>query len=263
MDFEYAQRYDDKATHPARIVRGRRSATHVASDEMQGTENYMAVEVDYQCYVFPSMEPTRAEQKQMHISPPVKSVLELLMDDDEDDVDEQASDSSNESETPPIIFAHNPLHDLESLHWVGIDMVANRYIISVDSGKKRPHTDIHPGLDKQHEWARGLFYDLKERHKMMIVPHYFFEFIKTLDPRVQPLGHFLQMISKALRARYRLAEEDVDSIDYNIARGLYILFKPTMLNNIDLDNFKGYRIARIDNATLEEERIKRRKLKQS
>ena len=72
---------------------------------------------------------------------------------------------------------------------------------------------------------------------------------------------FLRKISSELVNRYTLVEEDVESIDFDTAGGgLYMLFKPTMVNNIDLRDFEGIRIAKIDYATLKEERAKRRRL---
>lgn len=219
------------------------SATCNLSDKMQGTENYMAVEVDYQAYMFRRWR-TRTEQKQTAIKPPVTSVWAHF----------------NRSETRMRAFAYNPLHDFESLHWVGINMLADRYVIGADGGKKRPHTDGHSKLREQHEWARKLFYSPRERLGLLIGRNDFFDFVETLDPRVQPLGRFLQNISAELVDRYTLAEEDLASIDFNVAGDLYTFFKPTAQNNIDLENFEGIRIARIDYATLQEERNKRRRL---
>lgn len=223
----------------------------------------MAVEVDFQGYIFLNKELPPTRQRRLAIKTPAKSLWEVLIetaDEDEYEVDEDASDHANIPEIPVNVFVHNPLHELESLAWVGIKMIADRRIIGVDNGKKRPHAYNHLRLHEQHEWARKLFFNSTERCRFLIVPHYFYEFIETLDPQVQPLGHFLQRIFTALVAQYRLAEKDAASIDFDVAGDLYILFKPTMVNNIDLEDFEGIRIAKIDDAALEEERAKRRRL---
>lgn len=223
----------------------------------------MAVEVDLREYIFRE-KTTHVERKEPATKPPVKSTLDVLMEpisEGEDDVDENMFEPVKLFDIPQLVFVHNPLHDLESLKWAGVNMIADRQIIGVDSGKKRAHEDNHPSLYEQYEWARKLFFNSTERLKFLAFPHHFAEFIKTLDPRVQPLGLFLQNISTELVARYRLVEQDVELIDFNAAGNLYTLFRPTKANNLNLKQFEGIRLGRIDYEALEEtERNKLRRL---
>lgn len=217
----------------------------------------MAVEVDVREYIFLKEESTHTEPA---INPSVQSFSETLLDSTDEDEYDASEHISESSQAPLNVFVHNPLHDLESLNWAGINMIADRRIISVGSGKKRPRAYNHPMLNEQHEWARKLFYHSMERYRFLTVPHYFSDFIKTLDPRVQPLGRLLRRIFRKLVDRYKLAEKDVESIDFNVARDLYALFKPTKANGINLQDFEDIRIAKIDYAALDEERAKRRRL---
>lgn len=212
----------------------------------------MAIEVDHRRYLF------LKRQKVIIMPPSFKAPTKSAA--------EEQNATGKEALTPAEIprsrdvFVHNPLHDFESLDWAGINLLADRQVIGVDSGKKRQHVDTHPALDQQHEWARKLFYNIRERSEFLTSLNQFLDFIATLDPRVQPLGYFLLNITTELVDRYQTAEKDVDSIDFNVAGDLYMFFQPTMTNYINLDDYKDIRIGEIDYAALKEERTKRRRL---
>lgn len=216
----------------------------------------MAVEVDVGGYLFTPHPVDEATDGQ----PTADEVLEPLPAGGGDGDNTRHASNADESQRSHKPFFHNSLHDLESLHWAGIKLITDRQIVSVGGGKKRLNVDDYSRLDEQQQWARRLFFNSRERWKFFVTPNRFHDLIRTLDPRVQPLGHFFRKISVALAARYALIEKDVESIDFSAAGNLYAFFRPTIKNGVNLQDFEDIRVANIDYAALKEERIKRRRL---
>lgn len=125
---------------------------------------------------------------------------------------------------PEPIFTYNPLHDLESLAWVGITFLASRKVAS--QGNKRLAHDI-AALRKQHKIAQTVSFDVGTRNSLIAFQGFFkSNDVAHLHPLVVPLARALDAIRATLVARYKEAEKDMDSqpIGFKATHGLHAKF---------------------------------------
>ena len=256
-DVEYAKRLDNDGVHEIRTVRHSCvQSDHSQSHFLQGTANFMAVEVDCGMYL--------TEVRQSVAEPPVplqespediaKQTANGIDFDDEHfsnviDSDPRLQHADPSSLAPPQVFRYNPTHDLESLFWIAVYFVINkqtRPATPSDAPNHQPSTTSPPGGeaipshhilgDDKLEYARTLFYGLDTRMKTLMSDAPLKGHFESLPDPLARIGARLRMLRSILRDHYAEIEKPGYQIDQQVCqtRGLYVLFKAHFTNIVNI-----------------------------
>ncbi|CCL98316.1 uncharacterized protein FIBRA_00310 [Fibroporia radiculosa] len=187
-DFEYAKRLDGTSQHEIRT----------------GTADFMAVEVDEQNYIF---IPRLAE---------------------EDDIDQlfannlKLNTSLNKTQQllPPLRY--NPLHEFESVWWMGVYVIFRKIVVSVNGEEPSAHD-----YQSQRHWASNMFENYAKRDKVIGYEGQFSLAIDALHANIFPIGGALRALRARLVDRYREVEKDLENIDHTSAGDLGGIFSRT------------------------------------
>lgn len=141
------------------------------------------------------------------------------------DAQVNTSPARAEPTLPTLIpLRYNPLHDLESLWWIGAYFLLKREIYHVVplGGEDSDHWD----REKQRKCADEVFYSTDARASIMMHDSgYFYRYVvPVVHPTMRPVAEILQDLRRALLQRYVDVEKDAASVDFTCAEGLYEQF---------------------------------------
>ncbi|KIP07792.1 hypothetical protein PHLGIDRAFT_12972 [Phlebiopsis gigantea 11061_1 CR5-6] len=224
-DFEYAKRQEDTNPHGIRT----------------GTSYFMSVEVDQNSYMHEtyhrSTPAARDEdhewRTQLDAGDAWRTEDDRTSDDDTDVtlpsfVPPTTSGSSNDK-PGTVPFKHNPLHDLESLFWLGVYILYVGYLVKVGNTSQ---TDLANQTNAQNRLAANLFRNPTFRARMLMPNNFRVEYTNAhLNPHVQTITDQLDEILKAVIMAFVDAEDNLSApIPFDIAKrlGLYGTIKKSL-----------------------------------
>ncbi len=231
-DLEYAKRLEDNSIHVVRTVRVRSmfSLKLYAIITLQGTADFMSIEVDHQRYLFSLEEdPTRHLPPKADPEADYKLLISTPPDDNALPEPPTQNRSSGESlakqKSPPIPFRHNTLHDVESMFWCLTIFPVDREVVCNDSDSDNDNdndndNDEEKQKEKENEEKRRaaqralagmLFYD-KLRRRQFLEEADCTSYWVCLHPSLSALGETLEKIRLMLGAAYRAAEKNLSAI---------------------------------------------------
>lgn len=128
----------------------------------------------------------------------------------------------------PAPLRYNPLHDLESLWWIGVYFLLKREIYPYASdvvplGGEDP---VHWDREKQRKCADDVFYSVDARSPIMTHGAGYFDHyvVPVVHPIMHPVAQTLEDLRRVLLQRYVDVEKDTASVDFTCAEGLYEQF---------------------------------------
>ncbi|KAF7794452.1 hypothetical protein EIP86_005586 [Pleurotus ostreatoroseus] len=129
----------------------------------------------------------------------------------EDEPSSSATQPIEASDNPQ--FRYNPLHDFESLWWMGVNSVVDKEIHDGDMVLKVS--------DEQRAWADKLFYDNHSdlgRLDVFSKRPTFQQIVESLDPSIRRIGKSLESLRNTLHVAYQLVEKDLSkAFDMSLA----------------------------------------------
>lgn len=113
-------------------------------------------------------------------------------------------------------FTYNPLHDLESLWWIGIHFLVNKLPAVTP---EHPHDDER--VSEQRILASELFWTGRNRRTALEHPSYLMEQLEHLHPSVRPFWRILDDARRHLLAGYWRAEKAGQTMNFDVANGVH------------------------------------------
>lgn len=203
-DLEYAKRISANTTH-----RGVRT----------GTPYFMAIEVAHDSYVFETVDEGPTEQlsifdivrkrKRESEIPEQEMVTNQAVNEDTTQADPL---EGNADDNERVWFRHNPLHDLESVAWLGLYLVAIPEFendLRRDGSRRWGKDEFAAFMRAQHQLAWNAFCRPAFRSFVLKTPGYLARFIKGLHPTVANVVVLLSKVFSILHNAYVEAEKSV------------------------------------------------------
>ena len=128
------------------------------------------------------------------------------------------------------LFFYNPLHDLESLWWLGGYFVFDfarrfhRENIHNDAGSKTCRSN-------RVRFPEELFEDHDRRHDVMRITGFFAEYTVFLPKNLLPAAAVLEKLRRELMSAYEEAEKSEEAISKPVSASLYESFATSMRSN--------------------------------
>ncbi|KAF7799143.1 hypothetical protein EIP86_010374 [Pleurotus ostreatoroseus] len=202
-----------------------------------GTLIFKSFEVDQRVFMYSAPEESEGiemteEEAEQLIQSYLSRSRQQIEASESNSVEEEQQDAkgytapSPTASPPPVPFHYNPLHDLEALWWVAVYFLLKREVWrSASDPEQRPATGWD--REKQREWAEGIFYGMDYRCPIMMTNGrgYFYSNVNAVvHPKMRPVVRILDSIRQDLVRWYIKCENDLASIDYSCAQGLYERF---------------------------------------
>lgn len=148
------------------------------------------------------------------------------------------------------ILRYKPLHDIESTWWLMAFSLLNKDVqVVYRDSNTFPLTFLiedpavrSERLKKQAQYAETLFLFGHGRKDTLMLNRILLENLRYLHPALLGVGEALNTARIHLVRAYTQAEEDVDSIDYNAANGVYGQLRSALLRGIMEANAALYAI---------------------
>ena len=123
-------------------------------------------------------------------------------------------------EIPLPDFRYFPLHDLESLWWIGAHFVVARAVTHRD-----PNELDRTYYSKHAQFAAQVFGTKAPRTTVMTAGLYFYTRLHLLHPAVRAAGDLLHDCRKKLVQAHRAAENDLRNMDFHSADGAHEMIR--------------------------------------
>ncbi|PSS18944.1 hypothetical protein PHLCEN_2v3160 [Hermanssonia centrifuga] len=214
-DLEYAQRMDDTAREELRV----------------GTPNFMAVEVDSQCYQYlplsrycVGLESTQQDSDPERTTRLIAAAFNMERHGPLLPERNSLEHRAVRPLPPHIPLRYNPIHDLESLWWIAVYFVLGMQLKPDSEAESQTFCadELYP-TTQQRYYAGRLFFNATSRFSVMNDSTFFAAIVQSLSPSLHDIGMVLEDVRMELFRTYSHVEQDASTIDHKAAEGLHAL----------------------------------------
>ena len=124
-------------------------------------------------------------------------------------------DNPDDKRPLPSSLFYTPLHDLESVWWLGSHFVCTRAVTDGDASELARYRVQHQDV------ADEIFGPGRGRHLFLRVGTFFLNNVQKLHPSVGAVGQRLNEARRALMNAHMAAERDVHNVDPRAAADVY------------------------------------------
>ena len=139
-------------------------------------------------------------------------------------------DSDCSANVPPPPFRYFPLHDLESLWWIGAHFILARAVThgdptALDASRCEENELDNTYYVKHRRLAREIFGPGSLRSDVMTVGFYLFTKLDELHPSVRAAGKKLEESRRKLVRTYKAVGKNIYKMDFHTSDGIHEMLR--------------------------------------